>query len=119
MCDKAISPANNSATKVYSHYSRTKWKRVAPVDVLVVRQPRSMIATRQQWLKDWCQAKKTLVVVLFHHPTEWINRSHALGGIAKIVHALAYHTRTWLLKAEACGAATWSTYMVTIACRND
>ena len=94
-------------------YERVKWSRQPSVDFLVVRQP-SLVSLRLRWMKDWVEDKRVKTLILFHHPLK-VAQTEGIGATTKKLRSLGYDCETRLLKAELCGAATWSTYFMTIA----
>ena len=110
-CDKAFK--KRSDPTLIPMYQRQPWKRTPTLDFLLVRQPKDP-ALRDKWIIDFCSVKKTPIVILFHHPSELVG-SDKMGSTTKKLTALGYTSRTWLLKSELCGSASWDSKFVTFA----
>ena len=110
-CDRAFKGHANP--RYFSDFFRTSWKKVPAVDALIVHQPKRP-RLRASWMKTFCVFKRTPCIVLIHHPDEWKSSSQ-IGLSTKSLKAYGYETRSWCVKAEQCGAATWASYLVTFA----
>ena len=89
------------------------WKAVAPFDLLVACQPRCS-SLHACWMDTFCYFCPVPRIVLFHHENEW-SSSSKIGFTTKQLKSFGYHTWSFCLKAELCGAATWLSYPVTFA----
>lgn len=100
----------------FNRFERVPWKKIPNVDLLFVRQPKKW-NLRSEWLDIWCVQRKVPTLVLLHHQDEAIGiDERSIGAFLKELESLDYLTRTFPLNAEDCGAATWSNYIVSIAC---
>ncbi len=114
-CDRSLDKSLlEKKGKVYvKNYLMVRWQDYEDVDCLVVRQP-SDTKLRSRWMSEWCNRRKTQCLVVFHHEREFCGTDD-VGNTGKELKALGYNIRTWHVKSELCGAATWSDYVVTMA----
>ena len=110
-CDKGYGRRHDSRYK--GCYERESWGKQPAVDFLLVRQPTSERLQRQ-WMEDWVDTKKAKLIVIIHHKSEVLHQDK-LSDVSKHLLSSGYRCESKLLKAELCGAATWSSYCITVA----
>ena len=96
-------------------YDKVGWKRMTPVDFLAVKQPKKE-RLRKRWMRDWLMHGKVKAMVVIHQDTDYV-KDHMGSSLSKSLRGLGYQSETRLVRAELCGAATWTSYFVTFAVR--